>query len=419
MKAVFLDRDGTINEKVFYQDIGMHHSPRSTKDVKLIKGVYESIKKFRSLGLKIIVITNQACIARGLIQETDVDEINDFINKNLDNMIDAFYYCPHHPEQHEDVPENCKKYRIDCDCRKPKSGLIEKASKEFEIDVKNSFFIGDSDVDVKTAKNVGCYSFLIGEGESDFTCRDMIESANAIERIVNTKAVILAGGRGERLKPLTDMLPKPMIDINGKPVIEYSLDLLIKYGINEVIICGHYLFEKIENRFGNEYNGMKIKYILEDTPLGTGGAIKNAENSIGSDFILLNGDTITNQDLKTLILAHIKNNGIGTIVVRHTDHPKDSDLVSVKNDKLIKFYSKKDINKEGDLAVTGVFIFNKEIEKLIKKEFCNLENDIIMNNLDKGFYALISQNYFRDMGTFERLEKARNDVKSIMNDIKY
>lgn len=414
MKAVFLDRDGTINEKIFYEDIGMHHSPRTKEDIKIIKGVYESIKKFRSLGLKIIVITNQAGVARGFIKEKDVDEINFFINKKLENMIDAFYYCPHHPEQHSDVKEDCKKYRIDCNCRKPKTGLIEKAAKNFDIDVRNSFFIGDSDIDVKTATNAGCYSFLIGEGDSDFTCNNMLECSNKIERIVKTKAIILAGGRGERLKPLTDMLPKPMIEVYGKPVLEYSLDLLNKNGIKEVIICGHYLFEKIEKHFGKEYKGIAIKYILEDNPLGTGGAVKNAEDFIDNDFILLNGDTITNQDLKTLIIAHIKNNGIGTIVVRHTDHPKDSDLIETdENNKIIKFFSKKDMNKKGDLAITGVFIFNKNITKLIKKEFCSLENDIIVNNINKEFYAIISQNYFRDMGTFERLEKARNEVKSV------
>ncbi len=118
--------------------------------------------------------------------------------------------------------------------------------------------------------------------------------------------------------------------------------------------------------------------------------------------------------MHSLIIAHIRNNGIGTTVVRHTDHPKDSDLIETdKNNKIIKFYSKKDNEKKGDLAITGVFIFKKEILKLIKKEFCSLENDIIMNNLDKGFFAFVSSGYFRDMGTFERLEKARNETKSV------
>ena len=108
------------------------------------------------------------------------------------------------------------------------------------------------------------------------------------------KAVILAGGRGERLKPLTDNLPKPMLPINGKPVIEYQIELLKKAGINDIIICGQYLFEKIINYFGNgEKLGVKIQYIKEKIPLGTGGAIKNAEGFINDDFLLLNGDIAT------------------------------------------------------------------------------------------------------------------------------
>lgn len=418
-RALFLDRDGVINELVFYKDLGMLHSPRIKEDVKIISGVKESIKKFHDLGLKIIVVSNQPLIARGIVSEDDVKEINKYINHQLDNMIDAFYFCPHHPEHHEDVPEECKKYRIECNCRKPSIGLLE----NINIDIKNSFFIGDSTTDVKTSKNAGCYSFLVQTGhkgedkkyqvEPDFNCKDLSECYNVIERIMKTSTIILAGGRGERLKPLTDIVPKPMIDVNDKPVLEYLLYLLDIYGIKNVAICGHYLFEKIKHHFGNEYKNVKIEYIEEFEPLGTGGAVKNAEGFIENDFILLNGDTITNQDLKTLIITHIKNKGLGTIVVRHTDHPKDSDLIDIDiNNKITKFYSKKDQNKKGDIAVTGVFIFNKKITELIKKEFCSLENDIIVNNLDKGFYALISSDYFRDMGTFERLEKARNDVKN-------
>ncbi len=123
------------------------------------------------------------------------------------------------------------------------------------------------------------------------------------------KAVILCGGLGERLRPLTERTPKVMLDVKGKPILEYTLEYLKKFGLKDIILlCGH-KHEEIENYFedGSKF-GVKIKYSIEKDKLGTAGAIKNAEKLIDTDFIIINGDVLTNFPLNELIAAFKKTN---------------------------------------------------------------------------------------------------------------
>lgn len=118
------------------------------------------------------------------------------------------------------------------------------------------------------------------------------------------KAVILAGGYGKRLKPLTESIPKPLIEVAGKPIIEWQIGWLKKHGVNEFVICVGYLREKIIEALGSGSRlGVRIGYAVEDEPLGTGGALKNAEHLLKSDrvFLVLNGDVLTTLDPMKLV----------------------------------------------------------------------------------------------------------------------
>ena len=147
-KAIFLDRDGTINKYVgFLRNIG---------DFELIEGVSEAIKLINQSGYLAIVVTNQPVIARG---EVSWDELNE-IHKKMATLlgkdgayIDGLYICPHHPDKGfvGERPE----YKIDCECRKPKPGLLLQAAKDFNIDLKESYMIGDSHRDVEAGENAG------------------------------------------------------------------------------------------------------------------------------------------------------------------------------------------------------------------------------------------------------------------------
>ncbi|HLD39238.1 MAG TPA: HAD-IIIA family hydrolase [archaeon] len=414
MRAVFLDRDGVITRKSDYFS--------SFDQLNLEENVSEAIKILNKNFL-VIVITNQPVVARGLCTEKDVENIhnklNDFISKNGAH-IDAFYFCPHHPEMHEDVPEHAKKYRIVCNCRKPGTELLERAKKDFDIDLKNSFFIGDSTVDIQTAENIGCTSFLVRTGhggedkkfpaEPSYTCDNILEAAKLIDQIKDMSAVILVGGRGERMRPLTDNLPKPMLPIKGKPILEHQINLLRKYGINNITLCGHYLFQKIIDYFGDGSDfSVKMTYIDEPEPLGTGGALKNAENKIKSkNFILMNGDIATNIHLSKLIQFHLEKNALATLVLRVSDHPRDSDVIEIDENCMVSNFVGKG-QEETRTANTGIFAINKKFLEFIPKGISNLEKDVIAKMIGQPVFGFISDDYFKDIGTIERFNKAQEE----------
>ena len=152
-RAIFLDREGVINE-----DIGLVYR---MADVHVLPGTRESLQSLKEKGYLLVVITNQPVVARGLISEEGVKEIHEMINKIAGGFIDKFYFCPHHPEMHPDVPERAKKYRITCLCRKPAPGMLLQAAQEFNIDLANSWMIGDMVTDVAAGKAAGCKTILI------------------------------------------------------------------------------------------------------------------------------------------------------------------------------------------------------------------------------------------------------------------
>lgn len=154
-KAIFLDRDGTINKYVgFLRDIN---------DFELIDGVAEAIKEINRSGYLAVVVTNQPVIARGEVTYEELNEIHNKMETLLGNQgayLDAIYYCPHHPDSGFDG--EVKELKFDCDCRKPKPGLLLKAAEELNIDLSKSWMIGDSKNDIMAGKNAGCKTALIG-----------------------------------------------------------------------------------------------------------------------------------------------------------------------------------------------------------------------------------------------------------------
>lgn len=159
-KAVFLDRDGTINKYVGFL--------RNIDDFELIDGVAEAVKKINVSGYLAIVVTNQPVIARGEVIFVQLEEIHNKMETELGlegAYLDAIYYCPHHPHKGYDgeVPE----LKIDCDCRKPKPGMLLKAAQDFNIDLSSSYMIGDGENDIKAGIAAGCKVILINGEETD------------------------------------------------------------------------------------------------------------------------------------------------------------------------------------------------------------------------------------------------------------
>ncbi len=144
-RAIFIDRDGTINLDVHYLD--------DPDKFEMYPGVGEGVKKLKDSGFKVIVITNQSGIARGYFTEKQLSDIHERMKKEFrefDVMLDGIYYCPHHPDDN-------------CNCRKPNTGLFEKAIREHNIDVKKSYMLGDKILDVGAGKKIGARTVLVPE----------------------------------------------------------------------------------------------------------------------------------------------------------------------------------------------------------------------------------------------------------------
>ena len=157
--AVFLDRDGTINEQMGY----LNHISR----FHLLPNAAQGIKFLNEHKIPVVVVSNQSGLARGYFPKALVDNVHDKMTKLLAGQgaqVDAIYICPHHPEAKED------KYRQACNCRKPKTGMLEQAAAELNIDLKKSFLVGDRWTDLKCAGNAGCTPVLVltGYGRGDY-----------------------------------------------------------------------------------------------------------------------------------------------------------------------------------------------------------------------------------------------------------
>jgi D-glycero-D-manno-heptose 1,7-bisphosphate phosphatase len=157
-KAVFIDRDGTINRYVGFL--------KKIDDFELLPGVADAIKRINASGYLAIVVTNQPVIARGEVTADELSEIHNKMETLLGAegaYLDAIYYCPHHP--HKGYEGEVSEFKIDCDCRKPKPGMLLKAAEDFNIDVSQSWMIGDGENDIRAGKAAGCKTALIGDGE--------------------------------------------------------------------------------------------------------------------------------------------------------------------------------------------------------------------------------------------------------------
>jgi len=158
-KAVFFDRDGVL--------VAHHTDPRKGRFIHkkehiiILPDVLKSLEKIKARGYLLFVISNQSAVAEGITTCEEVDEVNEFINSKLNNLIDKFYYCPHHPTGHGEVPESAKQFITDCNCRKPEPGMLLKATKDFDIDLKESWLIGDMISDIVAGARAGCKTILV------------------------------------------------------------------------------------------------------------------------------------------------------------------------------------------------------------------------------------------------------------------
>lgn len=223
------------------------------------------------------------------------------------------------------------------------------------------------------------------------------------------KAFILAGGRGERLKPLTDDIPKPLLQINDKPIIEHLFDLFRKYEINDVILGTAYKKEKFREYFADASKfGMRIDYVEEEEPQGTGHILKLAEGMLNETFVVSNGDELKDMNLKEMLSQHKLNNALVTIALKEVSDPSIYGVAKLQKEKIVDFIEKPEKGKEpSNFINAGLYIMEPAIFKYIPNGFSMLEKAVFPVIAKEGrLYGYKFKGQWFDTGTIERYEEA-------------
>jgi mannose-1-phosphate guanylyltransferase/phosphomannomutase len=231
------------------------------------------------------------------------------------------------------------------------------------------------------------------------------------------KAVIMAGGQGTRLRPLTSNQPKPMLPIVNRPIMEHIVALLRKHGFTETIATVQFLGSLIRSYFGNgEDLGVHISYATEETPLGTAGSVKNAEDELRDDtFIVISGDALTDIDLRKLVDFHKRKGAIATLCLKSVPNPLEFGIVITKEDGSIeRFLEKPNWGQVfSDTINTGIYVLEPEVFDYIPEETVfDFSHDLFPLLLDKGLplYGYVADGYWCDVGNFDTYLAAHRDV---------
>lgn len=228
------------------------------------------------------------------------------------------------------------------------------------------------------------------------------------------KALILAAGLGTRLRPLTDQIPKPMVPIGGKPMLEHHIEHLSASGIKEICVNLHHLPEKITDYFGDGSRwGVKIFYKFEPQILGTAGAIKNFEDLLSDDFLLIYGDMLHRLDLEKFTAFHKNRGGLATIVVHQEGNPANADILELgDNSKVLRLVPKPHSIEElapHQWKMQAIYAMSKKIcDHIPAGQYCELDHETLPTLIQAGqaMYGYPTEEFIRDIGTWEQYRKA-------------
>lgn len=233
------------------------------------------------------------------------------------------------------------------------------------------------------------------------------------------KAVVMAGGEGSRLRPLTINRPKPMVPIVNKPVMEHVLDLLKRHGILDVVVTVQYLASVIQDYFGDgAAYGMNIQYSVEETPLGTAGSVKLAEELLRDDtFIVISGDALTDFDLGKIIASHKERNAKATLTLYHVPNPLEYGVVITDDSGRIRQFLEKPGWGEvfSDTVNTGIYVLEPSIFDYYEGgKPVDFSSDVFPELLRKkdALYGFVSDGYWCDVGNIPEFLRANADLLS-------
>jgi mannose-1-phosphate guanylyltransferase len=229
------------------------------------------------------------------------------------------------------------------------------------------------------------------------------------------QAVILVGGEGTRLRPVTSRVPKPVAPMVGRPFVAYILDTLVRHGVELAIFSTGYLAEAIEAEIGDgAAYGLEVRYAVEHEPLGTAGAIANcAAHLRDGGFYVFNGDVLSDVDLTELATFHVRSGAMGTIFLTPVEDPRRYGLVELRDDGSVVSFLEKPGEWEGTALINaGVYVLEQEVLELIPRgRLFSIERGVFPKLAQAGsLYGHAGRGYWRDIGTPESYLQAHFDI---------
>jgi mannose-1-phosphate guanylyltransferase len=228
------------------------------------------------------------------------------------------------------------------------------------------------------------------------------------------QALILAGGEGTRLRPLTSTVPKPVVPLVDRPFIAFMLDWLRSHGVEDVVMsCGH-LASGMRNVLGDgSAYGIALRYVEEPRPLGTGGALKYAESLLGDRFLMLNGDVLTDIDLTVQIAQHERTGARATLALTPVEDPTNYGLVRTRDGGEVTEFVEKPAPDQIDTRniSAGAYVLDRSVLELLEADQpASIERDVFPRLVGHGLYGYISDAYWLDIGTPERYLEGTFDI---------
>lgn len=224
------------------------------------------------------------------------------------------------------------------------------------------------------------------------------------------KAVILAGGQGTRLRPLTQGMPKPLVPLVGKPLIRHIIDPLPPE-VEQVVLAVNYRSDDLQAYFDSVDIGREVILVDEPEPLGTGGALKNLSRSLDDTFLALNGDVLSSLDVGGMVSDHRRYGGIGTMALWRVSDPSAYGVVSLDGERVTSFQEKPAPGEElSDLINAGIYVFEPEILDHIPDGVVSLERDVFPEVIGLGLYGKRFEGHWMDCGTRESYLRAQKRI---------
>lgn len=228
------------------------------------------------------------------------------------------------------------------------------------------------------------------------------------------QAVILVGGEGTRLRPLTSTVPKPVVPLVDRPFISYMLEWLRRHGIDDVIMSCGFLASGVRNVLGDgSAYGIKLRFVEEPDPRGTAGALKFAESMLDERFLMLNGDVLTDIDLSSQIAQHERTGATATLALVPVEDPSAYGLVHLHEDNSVRDFLEKPSSDAIDtnLISAGAYVLERSILELIEPDRnVSIEREVWPRLIGDGLYGFASDSYWLDIGTPERYLQATFDI---------